>query len=242
MTRASVAVPRFWPLAKSKRPGGPGLNASERWSRSAALAAQPHDHVDAGDLVAFRRRRRLADDRVGIRNVEQRVLALDEEVMVLGIVGVEIGLGAVDRDLAQEAHVGELVQRVVDGRQRHRHLGLGGFLVEHLGGDVPVALAEQNPAERHALAGRTQAHIPQHRLDVMPGATGQGRAWRRRPFDRFRDIGEDYGARRCHDTTRNPARFSKPYSIVAFVTYEPQDATVSQQRYGYSKLAPFGRG
>src|SRR5579863_2629291 len=91
-----------------------GARSSGR-SASALLPPQPHHDVDAGDLVTFRGRRRLADHDIVRRNIEQIVLVLDEEVMVLGIVGVEIGLGAVDRDLAQQADFGELVQRVVDG-------------------------------------------------------------------------------------------------------------------------------
>ena len=143
------------------------------------LAAQPDHHVDAGDLVALGRDRRLADHHVGIRNVDQRVLALDEEVVMLRRVGVEIGLRAVDRDLPQQPDIGELMQRVVDGRQRHRHLGVVGLLEQQLGGDVPVALAEQEPAQLHALAGGPQPHVTQHRLDVVPGATGERGARRR---------------------------------------------------------------
>src|SRR5581483_4917490 len=37
---------------------------------------------------------------------------------------------------------------------------------------MPVALAEKNPAEGHALTGRTQADPAQHCLDIMPGTTG----------------------------------------------------------------------
>src|SRR6188474_1458208 len=85
---------------------------------AAVLAAQPHHHVDARDLVALGRRRHLADDLLGVRDVHQRVVALHEEVVMRGGVGVEIGLRAVDRDLAQQADLGELMQRVVDGGER----------------------------------------------------------------------------------------------------------------------------
>jgi hypothetical protein len=97
-------------------------------------------------------------------------------MVVIRDVGVEIGLRSVDRDLAQQADLGELVQRVVDGCERDRHLRLGGLLVEHLRRQVAVALGEQDPAKRHALTRRTQADLAQHRLHVMPGATGQLRA------------------------------------------------------------------
>ena len=135
--------------------------------------AQPHHHVDTRDLVAGRRGRHAIERDLRIGNVDQRVLALDEEMMMIRHVGVEIGLRAVDRDLAQQADIGELVQRVVDGRERDRDLGLGGLLVQHLGGEMPVALGEQDPAERHPLAGRAQPDLAQHRFHVVPGAAGQ---------------------------------------------------------------------
>ena len=74
----------------------------------------------------------------------------------LGI-GVEIGPGAVDRELAQEPGFRELVQGVVDGRERDRHAGPARLVEQHFGGDMPVALAEQQPAEGNPLPGRTQA-------------------------------------------------------------------------------------
>src|SRR5262245_28895100 len=55
------------------------------------LAAQPHNDVNAGDLVAFRRGRRLADDYLGVWNVEHLILAFDEEMVVRRRIGIEIG-------------------------------------------------------------------------------------------------------------------------------------------------------
>ena len=48
-----------------------------------------------------------------VRNVDQLVIVLEIEVMMRRDVGVEIGLGAVDADLAQQARIGQLVERVV---------------------------------------------------------------------------------------------------------------------------------
>ena len=74
-------------------------------------------------------------------------------------VGVEIGFGAVDADLAQQAGIGQLVERVVDGRERHRNLGQRRFLIEHFRSEVARALAEQQPAQSHALAGRADRRL-----------------------------------------------------------------------------------
>ena len=49
----------------------------------------------------------------------QLALFLEEEVVVVRRVGVEVGLRAVDRQLAQQAGPLELMQRVVNGRERH---------------------------------------------------------------------------------------------------------------------------
>ena len=87
-------------------------------------------------------------------------------------VSVEIGLRSIDRRLAQKADFGELVQRVVDGGQRHRNFGAGRLFVKHFGGEVAIALAEQQPSQRHALARRPQADLAQHRLHFMPSAAG----------------------------------------------------------------------
>ncbi len=93
-------------------------------------------------------------------------LAFDEEVVVIAHIGVEIGPRAIDRELAQEACLGELVQRVVDGGERHRHAGLDRLGVQPLGGHVPVALREQELAERQALLRRTQAGATQQSRDI----------------------------------------------------------------------------
>src|SRR2546425_4556158 len=111
--------------------------------------------------------------RVG--NVDQLVVVFEIEVVVRGDVGVEIGLGAVDRYLAQETRIGELIERVVDGRQRHRNLGERGFLVQHFRGQMAGALAEQQPAQRHALAGRPKTGGLQHFVYVVAWTTGQSR-------------------------------------------------------------------
>jgi len=71
--------------------------------KASALLAQPHDHVDPGDLVAFGHFRHLLQHQMRVRNVDQFVVVLEIEVVMRRDVGVEIGLGAVNADLAQQA-------------------------------------------------------------------------------------------------------------------------------------------
>ena len=74
-------------------------------------------------------------------------------------VGVEIRLCALDGEDAQQACLGELVQRVVDGGQRNRHAGAQRFLVQLFGREVAVALGEQKLGQCNALTRRPQAGI-----------------------------------------------------------------------------------
>ncbi|SCM77743.1 hypothetical protein KL86PLE_60058 [uncultured Pleomorphomonas sp.] len=94
-------------------------------------------------------------------NVEHPVFILDVEMVMIVGIGVEIGARALDGHLAQQAGFGELVQRVVDGGERHRHLGGQRLGVQVLGGEMAMAVREQDLGERHALAGGPEAGVPE---------------------------------------------------------------------------------
>ena len=86
----------------ARREAGHNEHRSNRENGS-ALPAQPHDHVDAADLVTLRHVRHFLQHQMRIRNVDQLVIVLEIEVVVRGDVGVEIGFGAVDADLPQKS-------------------------------------------------------------------------------------------------------------------------------------------
>ena len=119
--------------------------------------------------AAARLPRQIADRQIADGDIEHVVFTLDEEVMVIGDVGVEIGLGAFHGENADHPGLGELVQRVVDCRQRHRHAGGDGFLVQFLDRQVPVALGKQEIPEGNALAGRTKAGTAQSCFNANRG-------------------------------------------------------------------------
>ena len=89
------------------------------------------------------------------RNVEQPAGIFEKEVRMVTDVGVEIEAAGINHHLAQQPCLDELVQRIVDGRERHPDRGLDRFAVQLLGGDVPVTLLEQEPDQRQPLSGRT---------------------------------------------------------------------------------------
>ncbi|MCY1303763.1 hypothetical protein D9M70_534870 [compost metagenome] len=109
------------------------------------------------NLHALGRFRQIADLDIADRDIENFVLTLDEEVVVVGNVGVEVGLGTFHREHADHAGLGELVQRIVDGCERNRHPGHDSLLVQFLDGQVTVTLGKDQIGEGNALTGRTQA-------------------------------------------------------------------------------------
>jgi hypothetical protein len=105
-------------------------------------------------------------------------MSLDEEMMVRRRIGVEVGARPFDRDLAQQPGRGELMQGVVDRRQRHRQFGRARLFEQHLGGEMAIAAAEQQPAERDALPRGAKpglAQLAAQRMD-RAGAHGGGAA------------------------------------------------------------------
>src|SRR5947208_341316 len=67
---------------KSNAPPWRGIETSDGKIRSARFA-QPHHDIDARDLVALRRMRQPVEHHLGVRNVDQRVFAFNEEVVMV---------------------------------------------------------------------------------------------------------------------------------------------------------------
>ena len=83
--RRRAAPPSRWAPSAASGP------RRQPCGRISALRPQPDHDVDMGDFHAFGRLGQIADADVADRNVEHDVLALDEEMVMVGDVGVEIG-------------------------------------------------------------------------------------------------------------------------------------------------------
>src|SRR5262249_47611473 len=145
-------------------------------------------------------------------------------------VRVEIGLRAINRDLPQESYFGELVQGVVDRRKRHRDFRAGCLFVEHLGSQMPIAFSEQDPAQRHALAGWTPPDLTQHRPFVMQRASCEGRPIRQ-VLGASLHVGDYQGTRGSHYSypkRQLQAEAGKNRFIRNIYAIDPSDATASQ--------------
>ena len=121
---------------------------------AAAVGANADDDVDAADFGADGRGRQTADRKMVGRNVAQFAGALAKEVVVVRCVGVEIGTPRLNQGLAQQPGFGELMQRIVHGRQRHFDPGGHDLAMEMLRGDVSIAGLEQQPSQCQPLPCR----------------------------------------------------------------------------------------
>ncbi len=86
-----------------------------------------------------------------------RPVEFTEEMMMVAQIGVEIGASRLDDDLLQQPGFDELVEGVVHGRQRDRHRRDRCLVVELFGGDMPIAIFQQQLRQDEALTGRPQA-------------------------------------------------------------------------------------
>lgn len=116
------------------------------------------DDFEPRDLVAGQRVRHLAESKPA-GDVDQHVLALQIEMRMHGCVGVEERLDPVGRDPAQQPGLGELVQRVVDGRKRQPQIGSHRLVIETFRGDVTVIAHEQHAGQRQTVTRGPQAGV-----------------------------------------------------------------------------------
>nr|BAT27197.1 hypothetical protein [Aureimonas frigidaquae] len=100
--------------------------------------------------------------------------------MMVGRVGVEIGALPFAGERPDKAGIRELMQRVVDGGERHGLAGLVRFLVEFFGRQVPIPRPEQEVAQRHTLARRPQARRAQALEHAEGGRVPTGYGFRKR--------------------------------------------------------------
>jgi len=95
------------------------------------------------------------------RNILQLTGRFAKEVMMIGSVGVEIGASGLDDDFAQQPAIGELMHRVVDGREGYPDASRHSFAMQLLGGDMAVPFFEQEACQGNTLARGTQIYRTQ---------------------------------------------------------------------------------
>src|SRR5690348_785133 len=149
------------------------LAASSASLRSSALDAD--DDVDAPNRGARRWRGQAGEADAIAGDIDQLAGILKKEMVVVARIGIEIGAARIDHDFAQQSGADELVQRVVDGGERHRH-GCGDRLtVQLLGADMPITLLEQQAGEGQALPRRSQPRRAEQLKSIGEGTCAHAR-------------------------------------------------------------------
>ncbi len=124
--------------------------------RLSVVLAHSDDDVDAANLAPIGRVGKRSDrDRIA-RNIHEGAGIFVKEVMVVGGIRIEIGATGIDHQLAQQSRVDELMECIIDRRQRDFYAGAQGLFVQEFGRDVPVAVTKQKFGERLSLARRAQ--------------------------------------------------------------------------------------
>ena len=111
---------------------------------------------------------RLPIVRAADRNIEHLIVALDKEMVMIRHIGVEIGLGAFDGENTDHAGFGKLVQRVVNGCQRHRDTGGHCFFMQLFDREVAITLGKnqvgKQPCADASASNRSGANVLPNRF------------------------------------------------------------------------------
>src|SRR6516165_9848347 len=123
---------------------------------SVVLGPHPNNDVDPADPGPSRWQRIPADHDILARDVLQPGGRFAEEMMMVGRVRIEVRAARLDHDFAQQPGLGELMQGIVDSRERHPDRRTQRFTVQLLGGDMAVPVIEKEPRQGDALPRGSQ--------------------------------------------------------------------------------------
>ena len=126
-----------------------------------ASGTNANNHIDAADFGTSRRHRQARHRQFFTGYVLEFAGHFAEKVVVVGSISIEIRSARLDDDLVQKPRIGELVKRVVDGRERHPDSGCQCFAVQLLGRDVALPAFQQKPCQSDTLACRPQICLAQ---------------------------------------------------------------------------------
>jgi hypothetical protein len=81
------------------------------------FAFYPHDDIYAIEFRSNREGGNPGNADIVARNVEQKAFGFDVEVLMRLGVGIEVGMIDIHCALAQKSRIGELMERIINGRE-----------------------------------------------------------------------------------------------------------------------------
>ena len=117
--------------------------------------------VNALYLGAVGWRREVRNHDLVAGNVLNPSGVLEEEVMMLGCVGIKIRTSGIHYDFAKQSRFYELMKGIVNGSQRNIDRCCDCFFVQIFRSDMPIPILEQQPGESESLPGRPKFRAAQ---------------------------------------------------------------------------------
>ena len=129
---------------------------------ASALAVSGRDvdqHIDRRDVVPVWRIRKVGKQHPVSRNINQTAGVRIIEMMMMRCVGIKDTVLVMDGDPPQQAGIGKLVQRIIDGATGHLHAGIADFAGKAIGGNVAMTAVEQQSGNCQSLLRRSEAGV-----------------------------------------------------------------------------------
>ena len=137
-----------------------GSNDARATAESAAFGRDMNQHIDRRDVVPVGRIRKVGKQHPVSRNIDQTVGVRIIEMMMVRCVGIKDTVLVMDRNPPQQAGIGKLVQRILDGAAGHLHAGIADFAGKTIGGNMARTSVEQQSGNGQPLFRRTESGVP----------------------------------------------------------------------------------
>ena len=118
-----------------------------------------NQHIDRRDVVPVGRIRKVGKQHPVSRNIDQTVGVRIIEMMMVRCVGIKDTVLVMGRDPPQQAGIGKLVQRIIDGAAGHLHAGIADFAGKTIGGNMAMTSVEQQSGNGQPLLRRTESGV-----------------------------------------------------------------------------------
>lgn len=118
-----------------------------------------NQYIDRRDVVPVGRIRKVGKQHPVSRNIDQTVGVRIIEMMMVRRVGIKDTVLVMNRDPPQQAGIGKLVQRIIDGAAGHLHAGIADFAGKTIGGNMAMTSVEQQSGNGQSLLRRTESGV-----------------------------------------------------------------------------------
>jgi len=128
-------------------------------SALAVFRRDVNQHIDRRDFVPVGRIWKVGKQHLISRNIDQTVGVRIIEMMMVRCVGIKDTVLVMDGDPPQQAGIGKLVQRIIDGATGHLHAGIANFAGKTIGGNMTMTPVKQQSGNCQPLLRRTESGV-----------------------------------------------------------------------------------